>query len=198
MTTTHGLTFASIEEFIERVHAGEFNSETYFNSYKTAFDQALMKVDVVDNNGQVTGQRVPYGNFKWNTNFSSMEPYTFKKMALDRDMTVFAATENGIRKLVFNGTMGIDSWVDYKTYTLLTILPGRELDDADIPNFALMFNLLDECSNQSDLKLLPKLEIIGHKGQQSIDEFVFCENSIVTFAIQLARTAMKKSMCSTM
>ncbi len=187
LTTNHGLTFASIEEFIERVNAGEFNSATYFNSYKTAFDQALMKVDVVDSNGQVTGQRVPYGNFKWNTNFSSMEPYTFKKMALDRDMTVFAATENGIRKLVFNGTMGIDSWVDYKTYTLLTILSGEEpLEDEDIPNFALMFNLLDECSNQSDIKLLPKLEIIGHQGQQSIDEFVFCENSIVTFAIQLA------------
>ena len=186
LSIDHNKNYTSIEEFIEHLNAGEFDNPDYFNSYKTAFDQALMKVDVVDNNGQVTGQRVPYGNFEWNTNFSSMQSYTFKKMAQDENLTVFAHTDNGIRKLVFNGTMGINTWEDYKTYTLLTIQPGRRLVDADIPNFALMFNLLDACSNQSNLKLLPKLQIVGHKGQQSLDEFVFCENSIVTFAIKLA------------
>lgn len=186
LSIDHNLNYTSIEEFVEHLNAGEFDNPDYFNSYKIAFDEALMKIDEVDNEGHVTGLRVPYGNFEWNTNFSSMESYTFKKMAQDENLTVFAHTDNGIRKLVFNGTMGINTWEDYKTYTLLTIQPGRRLVDEDVPDFAEWFNLLDACSNQSNLKLLPKLQIVGHKGQQSLDEFVFCENSIVTFAIKLA------------
>ena len=182
----HGIVFDDTDEFMDRVNAGAFNDLIYFDSYKQAFDQALMKVDVVDDNGQVTGQRIPYANFEWTTNFGLMEPYTFKKMVEDEEETVFATTENGIRKLVFNGTMGIDTWEDYKSYTLLTIQPGRRLNDDDVQNFARMFNLLDECSNQSYFKLLPKIEIVGHMGKQSLDEVTFCLNTTQTFAVDLA------------
>ena len=186
LATDHGLTFDDFDTFLARVNAGAFDDEQYFESYQKAFDAALMKVDVVDAQGQVTGQRVPYGNFRWTTNFSQMVPYTFARMAKDEDLTVFADTEAGVRKLIFNGTMGIDTWEDYKSYTLLTIQPGRALSDADVPQFARLFNLLDECSNQSYFKLLPKIEVVGHVGQQTLDEITFCENSVQTFAIELA------------
>ena len=163
---------------IERINNGYYaDVDRYKNIYKAAFENSILREG--DDN------HVIYGNYEWSTHFATNPTFSFATMALDENNTVYGATVDGQRRLVFNGSMGIAQWEFYHNYALLTTVGRTPIDADDALDSELLFNVLNACSNRALLWFVPKIEIVGKIGGISIDKLTFCEFTTQTFAMEL-------------
>ena len=174
----------------ENINSGYYDVDTYRDIYHTAFAESILR--------DPDTHKVIYGNYKWSSYYNDQPEFSFAAMALDDQHTIYRMTDTntGQRRLIFNGSMGIDQWEFYHNYALLTTLRSSAMTEAEAENSTwisdLLFNVLNECSNRSILWFAPKVEIVGTIGGLSIEDLEFCEYTTQTFGMELTGYAKPK------
>ena len=180
-------------DLVERIDNGYFDTPRYETLYRETFLEALMRNKDLIEDSDLTIEEMPdtivFGNFKWHSYFAANPTFAFSEMAHDSLATVYGSGTGTSRRLIFNGSMGIDTWEFYQNYALLTVMTGEHpLTSADFENLTFiteLFDVLNECSNRSILWFVPKVQILGTIGGMSIDQVEFCKNTSQTFAMEL-------------
>ncbi|MBQ6049910.1 MAG: hypothetical protein IJL35_04830 [Bacteroidaceae bacterium] len=171
-------------ELQENINSGLYDVDTYRTIYHTAFSQSILRDTIPEQH------KVIFGNYQWSSFYDGHPEFSFAEMAMDTQHTVYRMTDNGKRKLYFNGYMGAIEWEYYHNYALLTTVRETPMTEAEAENSDwisdLLFNVLNECSNRSILWFVPKVEIVGTIGGLSIEDLEFCEYTTQTFAMELA------------
>jgi hypothetical protein len=174
------------EEFLEKLEQEFFSDEIYEEDYRNVFDASLLKDDL-------DPTKVAYSCIKWSNKFDSdlHIPYTFDTFynnSQDPESNinkVYYTTENGVRKLIFDGKMNISTFEYYHNYLLLAALSSVPYDNTYVSDFSHFFDVRSSCSTHTDLYMKPFLEVDGHKGVQDLNELSHCLNSIETLAVNL-------------
>ena len=184
---------------VDNINSGYYDVDTYNTIYHNAFRESIIRERIPTGEDEYEQGNVVYGNFQWSTYFK--DDFSFAAMALDNTNRVFGMLDaNGQRRLILNGSMGIDQWEFYHNYALLTTV-GRtpigkeegESEEAFIDRLADgLFKVLDECSNRSILWFAPKMQVLGTVGGISIDQLEFCKYTSQTFAMELTGYAKPK------
>ena len=168
-------------ELQENINTGIYDWDDYRTIYHTAFSESMLR-DTLEN-------KVIFGNFQWSSFYNDHPEFSFAEMALDTQHTVYRMTDNGKRRLFFNGYMGAFKWDFYHNYALLTTVRDTPMTEGEIGTidfYDIYYNVLNECSNRSILWFAPKIEILGTIGGISIDDLEFCSYTTQTFAMELA------------
>jgi hypothetical protein len=176
----------SKEEFLEKLEQEYFSDEIYEEDYRNVFDASLLKDDL-------DPTKVAYSCIKWSNKFDSdlHIPYTFDTFynnSQDPESNinkVYYSTENGVRKLIFDGKMNISTFEYYHNYLLLAALSSVPYDNTYVSDFSHFFDVRSSCSTHTDLYMKPFIEVDGHVGVQDLNELSHCLNSIETLAVNL-------------
>ena len=183
---------------VDNINKGYYDVDTYNAIYHEAFRSSIIRERIPSGEDEFVPGDVIYGNFQWSTYFKN--DFSFAEMALDNTHKIFGMIDdNNQRRLIFNGSMGIDQWEFYHNYALLTTV-GRtpigkeegETEEQFIDRLAGeagladgLFKVLNECSNRSILWFAPKMQVLGTIGGISIDQLEFCKFTNQTFAMEL-------------
>ncbi len=183
---------------VDNINKGYYDVDTYNAIYHEAFRSSIIRERIPSGEDEFVPGDVIYGNFQWSTYFKN--DFSFAEMALDNTHKIFGMIDdNNQRRLIFNGSMGIDQWEFYHNYALLTTV-GRtpiekeegETEEQFIYRLAGdaglgegLFKVLNECSNRSLLWFAPKMQVLGTIGGISIDKLEFCKYTSQTFAMEL-------------
>ena len=183
---------------VDNINKGNYDVDRYNAIYHEAFRSSIIRERIPSGEDEFVPGDVIYGNFQWSTYFKN--DFSFAEMALDNTHKIFGMIDdNNQRRLIFNGSMGIDQWEFYHNYALLTTV-GRtpigkeegETEEQFIDRLAGeagladgLFKVLNECSNRSILWFAPKMQVLGTIGGISIDQLEFCKFTNQTFAMEL-------------
>ena len=175
----------SVDQLAKAIKEGKYNLEDNDEDYKAAFDAALLGNKAIwDSTDSLTNLGAGVLYFKWNTDFESMEQYTFAK-AVEKKRTIFKETiveDNApVRYIVVNGNYPVLPW---KANTEYYIVPSNAVI-SDYSHVYESFNICSECSKASVFKIDPPYSILGLEKSEDTDDYVVCEGQLPTIVTDL-------------
>ncbi len=171
------LAYAIEEGLFEKI-IGDQPHQSYIDAFNAAFlgDQKIWKANSPTTN---MGGGVMY--FQWNSDFNSMEEYSFAK-AVNKTNSAYRYTdEEGEKWIVMNGNYPELPWeanVDYY------IIPSNEFI-TDFSHVYGAFNICSPCSKADDFRLDPPYELIGLEYSEDSNDYMVCEGQIPTLLTDL-------------
>ncbi len=196
VVSVSNLTF---EQMGELIRSGAFALAKYDALYKKAF---------FDNLVQFSNNTVAYANFPWSNKFTNHTEYVSLSSLTTDPSKVYRTGEGDSRKLLLNGSFRkyvdagtanetcyyIEDFEYYHYYALLAYIGSiTEIDvaslrtgtDAQQKELLDYFDVRENCSSRSILYFTPKTQILGTLGAMSFDEVPYCENTSLTFGMEL-------------
>lgn len=174
----------TLDELAEAINEGVFrNIEGSNTAYQAAFNAALLGDPAIWKSTASStniGAGVMY--FQWNSNYESMEEYSFAKAVNKTNSTYRYTDEEGERYIVMNGNYPQLPWqpnIDYY------IVPSNEVVNSFNGEVYSAFNILSDCSKASVFKIDPPYTLLGLGASDEANDYMVCEGQIPTLVSDL-------------
>ena len=173
----------------DRIKTGYYNNTIDGNNtaYVNAFNLALVgnrskwKADP-DHPGVNSNPGAGVLYFHWNSDFDSMEKFSFANAVAKTNSSYKYTTALGDRYLIMNGNFPELPWEPNTEYYI--IQSNTEVHD-NLSNLTSVFNMCSDCTKASVFQIEPPYKILSMESSDITSDYAFCEGKIPTLLTDL-------------